>query len=99
MREVGHTITETCTAEEVQEVNEDIQKIEERWKELNLVAKKRKETIEENYELSSQFFDSAAKLVTSFDDITVRIKSDQSIGKDKSMVRAQIRKHKVGNRL
>ena len=96
MRDTGHKITERCSSEEVVFVNEEIEKIDTRWKELTSAAKKRKQAIEENYEMSLMFFEGAEKLKESFDDVTVRIKADQSIGKDKAMVREQIKKHKVG---
>ena len=95
MRETGHRITEKCVSDEVVFINEEIEKIETSWKELTSTAKKRKQAIEEHYEMSSMFFEGAEKLKESFDDVTVRIKADQSIGKDKAMVRAQIKKHKV----
>ena len=95
MRDTGHKITEKCSSEEVVYVNDEIEKIEVRWRDLTSTAKKRKQSIEENYEMSSMFFEGAEKLKESFDDVAVRIKSDQSIGKDKTMVRAQIKKHKV----
>ena len=95
MKEVGHKITETCSQEEASLVNQETGNIETRWKELNVNAKKRKRSIEENYDLSSQFFDGAEKLKDSFAEVKEKIEADQSIGKDKSMVRSQIKKHKV----
>ena len=97
MRDTGHEITEKCSSEEIAFVNEEIEKVEVRWKELTSNAKKRKQAIEENYEMSSMFFEGAEKLKESFDDVSLRIKSDQSIGKDKAMVREQIKKHKVSS--
>ena len=95
MRDVGHKITETCNPEEVTFVNQEIEKIENGWKDLNTTAKKRKESIEDNYEMSSQFFDGSKKLNDTFAEVTTKIKADQTVGKDKSMVRVQIKKHKV----
>ncbi len=95
IKEVGQKITEACIPEEVSMVNQELDSIGTRWKDLNVTGKKRKRSIEDNYDMSSQFFAGADRLKESFAEVKGRIESDQTIGKDKAMVRAQIKKHKV----
>ncbi len=95
MKEVGHKITESCSQEEAALVNQELDSIGTRWKELNMNGKKRKRSIEENLDLSKQFFTGAEQIKGRFGEVKEKIESDQTVGKDKSMVRDQIRKHKV----
>ncbi len=99
MKEVGHKITESCSQEEAALVNQELDSIGTRWKELNMNGKKRKRSIEENLDLSKQFFTGAEQIKGRFGEVKEKIESDQTVGKDKSMVRDQIRKHKVFNLL
>ena len=99
LKDTGNKITETCSPEDAELVNQQIEGIEKRWKDLNATAKQRKRSLDENYTLSKQFFEGTDNLLTKLDEIETKMKADQTTGKDAHTVRQQMRKHKVRHEL
>ena len=84
-------ITETCTPDEAYALNNDMRMVDEKFKSINAELKQRKKSLEENKELASNFFGNADKLVLELHDLEENIKDDLTVGKDKPMVKAQLK--------
>ena len=94
MKDLVMKITETCTSDEAYALNNDMRLVDEKFKQINTELKHRKKSLEENKELAANFFDSAEKLILELNDLENSVKEDLSVGKDKAMVKAQMKRFK-----
>ncbi len=96
MKELVVQITETCNTNEAYMLNNEMRTIDDRFKAACTAVKRRKKSLEENHDLAKQFFEGIDKLTGNLKDLESKIKAENTIGKDKVMVRAQLKQHKVG---
>ena len=95
LKQIVEVIVQKCPAEEANLINEEVDDLTKRWKGLNAKLKGRKKVLDENYDQSKILFEGHEQLMMFLDDIENKISSDPSIGKDASIVKTQMRKHKV----
>ena len=89
-----NSVVDKCLPEDAEAVNEQLESLSKKWKNLNNKLKERKKTMDENYEQSKVFFEGHEQLMKFLNEVERKISADQSVGKDAQSVKSQMRKHK-----
>eukprot|EP00794_Sanderia_malayensis_P004728 gene4728-5351_t len=94
MKKLVVEITDTCNPNEAYMLNNEMRSTDDRFKVIFATVKQRKRSLEENHDLAKQFFEGIDKLTGDLKDLDGKIKAEHTVGKDKSIVRTQLKEHK-----